>query len=303
MPGNTNPCEGFDNQNIPDKSVADCSKYLECSSVNVYHGSYVITVPQVKSVNCPSGTVFRPNYRACVNVASYQCSNYPCTSEGIFEDPNANSCSSFISCSSLQSWYSTASLLYANAKTCASGTKFSPFTKKCDALYNCDGIDQYNGVDPCAEYNHANPFVPNPFDATASSYLECSTDTYGDKSGTILRKDCPANFYFSPLLGKCYNNYDPNETCSKDPCSSGNGKYVDYKSGMCENFIECRDESKDASSYKPVYEKVYCPPGTRYSPELKECLKQYVCPTFPVDYCYPQIPTTTTTTTTAAARK
>lgn len=300
MPNNKNPCEGFSSLNIPDSSATDCTKYLYCSSIYVYHAGYSTHLPLVQSVTCPSGTLFRNG--GCDSDPTYQCINYPCTTEGSFKDPNASSCSTFIACSLVKSWQDSSNTYWnVGLKTCPSGTKFSPFTNKCDALYNCNGIDQYNGIDPCANFNYANPFVPNPLNTDATSYIECFTVPYGDGSVTILERTCPANFYFSPLLGKCYNNYDPNETCSKDPCSSGVGKYIDYKSGMCENFIECRDESKDAASFKPVYEKVYCPPGTRYSPELKECSKQYVCPTFPINYCYPQIPTTTTTTTTPAA--
>lgn len=63
-------------------------------------------------------------------------------------------------------------------------------------------------------------------------------------------------------------------TCLKHPCSSGVGKYVDYESRQCRHFIECRDEYETMAFYKLVYQIVYCPPGTLYSPE---CSRQYVC--------------------------
>lgn len=294
-----NPCQGFSNQNIHDKSSTDCSKYLYCDRKYVYFDGDSVGLLLARSVSCPSGTLYSPA-DGCVDASSYQCVNYPCTTEGSFVDPNANSCLTFIRCVKMTSWQgSTNTYLYADLITCPSGTKFSPFTKKCDFSYNCDGVDQYSGADPCAEFNRANPFVPNPLETQAESYIQCNKVAHSTIN--ILKKDCPENSFFSPLLGKCYNNYVPNETCSKDPCSSGSGKYVDIKSVTCENFVKCRDMSENASYYQPIYEKLYCPTGTFYSPELKACSKHYACPASFVDYCYPQIPTTTSTTTTTSA--
>lgn len=287
MEGNADPCGEF-SENIPDKSSADCTKYLTCSSRYIWQNS--VYFRQVSSEQCPSGTAFRPyfgciNYHRCVN-------NFECTGEGFFENPD--DCSSFIKCSKFEN--NMASLFYADLYDCPSGSKFNPHLKKCDSFYNCDGIDPHDGIDPCTDYN-SHPFVVNPFDNSASSYIVCVHDFYSFiyETSVILRKECPAYSFFSPLLEKCYNDYDPNETCSKDPCSSGPGTYVDYASGHCASYIECRDDATTPDIYKPTYEIRYCPPGTRYTPETSDCNPQYVCPTFPVNYCYPQIPTTSTT--------
>lgn len=290
MPGNVDPCEGYKFSEIPDKT--DCSKYLLCGSTySIYNNEYITSVDMVYNLQCESGSNFRLFY-GCMS--GYQCVNYQCTAEGIFENPN--DCSTFILCQE----YGTGMLL-PDLNYCPSNTKFNPFIKQCDAFYNCDGLDPHGGINPCLSYNRANPYVVNPYDTDASSYIECQKFifSYYDHGATkvILKKECPVNTLFSPLLGKCYNNYDPSETCSKDPCSSGPGKYVNYQSGHCVSYIECRDETKTCELYKPTYEIRYCPPGSRYSPDTFDCSRQYICPTFPVNYCYPQIPTTTTTTT------
>lgn len=289
MPDDTDPCEGFTYNNIPDKTSTDCTKYLVCGTLYVYN--LYTEIMQVTVAECPSGTAFRPGW-GCIS--NHQCSNYQCTSVGTFANSDSSDCSTYVKCYK----YSNA-LLYADINTCPSNTKFNPFLNKCDSFYNCNGIDPHGGNDPCSSYNAANPIVPDPYGNEPSSYIGCEYDypNFAGRDDIILKKECPANTFFSPLLGKCYNNYDPDETCSKDPCSSGPGKYVNYKSGHCESFIECRDETKTFELYQPTYEIRYCPPGTRYTPETSECSRQYVCPTFPVNYCYPPIPTTTTTTT------
>ncbi|XP_037049509.1 uncharacterized protein LOC119083818 [Bradysia coprophila] len=297
MPGNTDPCEGFTDNYIPDKSSTDCTKYFDCLVINYNSDGGYEPISTVRSQQCSSGTTFRPGYGCTTN---YQCLNYECTSEGYFENANVNDCSTFISCTKLVDGTTATSILYPELQTCPGNMKFNPFIGKCDAFYNCDGFDRHGGVDPCLEYNYANPYVPNPYDGDASSYLVCEaplpgTDTY---VGAIEQRECPEETFFSPLLGKCYNNYDQTETCSKDPCSSGPGRYVNYESGHCVSFVECRDETTTSALFEPTYEVRYCPPGTRYSPETSKCNRNYVCPTFPVNYCYPQIPTTTTTSTT-----
>jgi len=302
MRDNTNPCEGLSYNIVPDKYSADCTTYLTCNLYYYYSDGGNIQISQVSSEQCSSGTAFRPGY-GCTN--SYGCVNYQCTIEGLFENPN--DCSTFIQCWKYYTYNNTVltSFLYPELNNCPQNSKFNPYLRKCDEFYNCDGIDPHSGTDPCFDYNHANPFVPNPYDSDASSYILCQYNFPGfaGAEDVILQKECPAYTFFSPVLGKCYNNYDPSETCSKDPCSSGPGIYVNYKSDLCESYIECRDETKTREVYEPTYEIRYCPPGTRYSPETAEtskCSRQYVCPTSSVNYCYPQIPTTTTTTTTTA---
>lgn len=295
MPDNINPCEGFSNSvRLPDKDSSDCSKYLSCSSVSIfiYGNGQSVKVPQVGVEQCPSGTFFRPGY-GCIN--SHQCVDYQCTTEGLFENPN--DCSTFIKCwkNDIYGDNGLVTIFYPDLNNCPPNTKFNPHSQKCDTFYNCDGIDPHGGIDPCSNYNHAHPFVPNPYDNDASSYIECQYNfNFIGTKDVIWQKECPADTFFSPLLGKCYNNYDATETCSKDPCSSGPGKYVNYESGHCKSYIECRDDTTTPEVYKPTYEIRYCPPGTRYSPGTSDCSRQYICPTFPVNYCYPQIPTTTT---------
>lgn len=302
MPGNVDPCEGFTDNYLADTSSTDCTKYFDCyvSRYYDYNSGDYVTIKLVRDSQCSSGYTIRPGY-GCTN--KYQCVNYQCASEGYFTNPDDSDCSTFIFCKKVVSSTSTAFVLYPELMNCPANTKFNPSISKCDDSYNCDGIDRYNGVDPCREYNGANPYVADPYDDVASSYLLCSapilqTDGTTVNIDVIEQRECPEDTFFSPLLGKCYNNYDPNETCSKDPCSSGPGKYVNYKSGNCDSFIECRDETTTSTLYEPTYEIRYCPPGTRYSPGSLKCLRSYDCPTFPVHYCYEDTPTTTTTSTT-----
>ncbi len=289
MPGNADPCGEFRYEDIPDRSSADCTKYLSCHSK--YISENQAYVKQVSSIQCPSGTAFRPIY-GCINF--HHCgNNYECTAEGIFANPN--DCSSFIQCSKYDN--GVTSFLFGESYDCPPDSNFNPHLSKCDSIYNCDGIDPHGGVDPCDSNNDAHQFVVNPYDNSASTYIVCQYNfgSFIYEAAVILIKECPTHSRFSPLLEKCYNDYDPNETCSKDPCSSGPGTYVNYPSGHCVSYVECRDDSITPEIYKPTYEIRYCPPGTRYTPETFDCNPEYVCPTFPVNYCYPQIPTTSTT--------
>jgi hypothetical protein len=298
MPGNIDPCEDFANNYLADPSSTDCTKYFDCYVGYYYNNGEYVKIKLVRNAQCSNGYVIRPGYGCTTN---YQCVNHQCTSEGYFENPNGNDCSTFIQCRKVVGDTGASSVLYPEVNNCPADMKFNPFINKCDALYDCDGIDPHSGVDPCTEINYANPYVPNPSDDDASSYFVCVAPLPGTDNeyiDAIEQRECPDETFFSPLLGRCYNNYDPNETCSKDPCSSGPGKYVDYKSGFCDSFVECRDEATTSALYEPTYGIRYCPPGTRYSPETSKCNRNYVCPTFPVNYCYPQIPTTTTTSTT-----
>lgn len=305
IPDNINPCEGFtSNERIPDKYSIDCSTYLQCSKRYVYDQiefTY-IEIPKVSRSVCTSGSVFRPRY-GCVSASDYACNNYQCDVEGNFANTNVDDCSTFIKCAKFFAYNGGGAFIsYPTLKTCPANTNFSPFSNSCDEFYNCDAIDPHAGIgDPCLNYNWASPYVPNPHDNDCSSYLECQQGTYDDQIRVIVKKECPAATLFSPIVGKCYYNHDCNQSCSKDPCSNGVGKFVDYKSGQCENFIECRDTSQAQLIYRPVYEKVYCPPGTLFSPETFDCDREYVCPKFPVNYCYPDIPTTPPPTTTTMA--
>lgn len=302
MPGNADPCEGIDYQDLVDQSSEDCSAYIQCNKAWAYNNGDNFNYPQVTNRQCPSGSAFRPGYGCS---SGYECGKmyHTCTSEGLFESMISD-CSTFVQCWKYNVYSSNGmmSFYYSDLIACPNNTKFNPFLKKCDQFYKCD--DKNDNRNECSEYNLANPLVPNPFDSDSSSYLLCQHDFPGLGGGikeAIVKKECPANTLFSALLGKCYNNYDPNETCSKDPCSSGPGKYVNYDSGHCQSYIECRDETTVFEIYQPTYEIRYCPPGTRYSPITRDCNRQYVCPMFPVNYCYPPIPTTTSTTTTTSA--
>lgn len=285
---NVNPCTGFSNYVIiPDKSSGDCSSYITCQTQNVYVGNAYLPITHGIRYECPSGYTYKPNSGCIIN---YECSNYQCNAKGIFQ--NVNDCSSFIVCDESSNYYG-GSFLYAYEVKCPGDTQFSPFSGKCVSYYTCGGSDPYNGIDPCSNYNWANPKVPNPLDNDCTSYLECQArDPFYNTFEVALKVDCPSDTFFSPVLGKCYYNYQCNQACSKDPCGNGAGRFVDYKSDSCQGFIECRDDGTNSLSYEPSYEKRYCPPGARFSPEKSACDRNYVCPPFPVDYCYASIPTT-----------
>lgn len=306
----TNPCEGTTYKNVPDPNSPDCSKYIYCSMGYAYNGNS-FQYRLATSEQCPSGSAFRPNSQCEVG---YKCSNYACPSEGLFVNPNSIDCTTYVNCWRLNYWGDNGPIneLHANELSCPSNTKFNPQFNKCDSFYNCDGNDPHNGIDPCGAYNQANPLVANPYDSTQKSYISCKysesggygSSGYGHIEG-ILKEDCPAKTYFTSLLGKCYSAHVPNENCSRDPCSSGPGKYVNYPSGGCQSFIECRDESTFSTLYEPTYEIRYCPPGTGFSPTVGKatgkCVSEYACPSFPSNYCYAAITTSTTTTTTTSA--
>lgn len=304
MPGNTDPCEGLMYSRIPDKFSTDCKKYLKCEEI--YRGGRYITAATVKE--CPSGTIFRP-FSGCVT--NQQCSNYQCSAQGIFENPD--DCSTFIRCWEYQ--INNFQFFHPDLYQCPSNTKFNPISKKCDSFYKCDGVDPHGGIDPCSDttqkflinsihnsmylgYYH---IVANPYDNQFSSYLRCAYNFEGyGWMDVILKQECPAISFFSPYLGKCYKNFDPNESCSKDPCGMGPGRYVDFKSGHCSSFVECHDHSNNLEVYKASYEIHHCPPGTFYSPETDDCDPQYDCPRFQPNYCYPLFTTTPAPTTTSA---
>ncbi len=302
--GNANPCDGFmDYENLPDKLSTDCSSYLSCRFFEVFNDNQFIRIPLVESVECGAGTYFKPGLgNGCTS--NFQCAEYECTTEGLFENPNVNDCSSYVKCKKYTSDSGgTGTLLYNILKTCPPDTKFNPFYGKCDSFYTCNGIDPHNGIDPCVQYNPGNPFVVNPYENDCKTFIECMQWQLNPYAYTtinvIVKKNCPTQTYFSPNIGKCYYNHRcVQPQCSKDPCRNGEGKFVDYKSGHCENFIECRDDAKTTGEYRPTYEKRYCPPGSLFSPDIVDCDPDYTCPKFPVDYCYETIPTTTTTSTT-----
>lgn len=295
-PDGTNPCKLFPSMNILNKFATGCSSYINCNSLHVpnsdnsywYDGTYGMVQ------NCPSGEMFQQYRRECV--ANTKCTNYKCVAEGYFPNPDSSDCSSFIICDKFTLGYNDHSLLYPTLVACPPNTSFSPFSKKCDAYYTCGGKDIWKGIYPCSTYNWASPIVPNPADTKCTTYLSCLYSSpdypYNRKIKVIEKKVCPTKTFFSPILGKCYYNYECNETCSKDPCGNGIGKFADYKSGYCEGFIECRDDSTDTNLYRPTYEKRYCPPGTNFSPKIADCDRDYVCPKISVNYCYPTIATT-----------
>lgn len=296
-----NPCDGFlYDEPIPDKYSPDCSAHLQCSTYSYPYDDGMIEVPQVLSLNCIGGRKFHP-LDGCTT--DYQCIDYDCTEEGLFENANVNDCSSYIKCKKYTSTRGgTGSFLYSVLKTCPPGTKYNPIMHKCDSFYNCDGIDPHVGIDPCSGYYPGNPFVVNPYDNDCKTYIECQQTSYTPyhvyRMDVIVKRDCPEKTYFSPNIGKCYYNHRCNQpSCSKDPCRNGPGRFVDYKSGYCENFIECRDDSDTPAVYRPTYQKNYCPPGSLFSAIIRDCDPEYTCPRFPIDYCYDTIPTSTTTST------
>ncbi|XP_037049169.1 uncharacterized protein LOC119083556 [Bradysia coprophila] len=302
IPYITNPCEDFDYDRIPDKYSLDCSEYFYCQTSSVYNNGESLVLPQAVTEVCYAGASFNPQ-RGCNS--NNKCSTYECSVEGEFEDANGNDCTTFVRCSK----YNTrlgygGSLLFPEIVTCPESTKFNPFLQKCDSFYNCDGIDPHGGIDPCGTYNLLNPLIPNPYVSDAASYISCEYyDNNYEKRQIILRNDCPVDTFFSPNLGRCYNNYDPNETCSKDACSNGPGKYFNYKSDECDSYIECRDEAQQVGIYELTYEIRYCPEGTRFNPDTRSCSKKYICPAPVENYCYEQLTTTTpdpATLTTAA---
>ncbi|XP_037042227.1 uncharacterized protein LOC119078673 [Bradysia coprophila] len=212
---------------------------------------------------------------------------FTCTERGPYADPDSDDCRSFVFCNNNSEY--GGSLLYPEIMSCPENTKFNPVLQLCDSFYNCNGIDFHGGIDPCRSFNCS--FISNPYVDDSSSYIDC---VYYDNvvkahKRIILREYCPDDTLFSPLLRQCYHNYDPNETCSKDACSTGPGKYVNYKSLNCESYIVCRNEGQTLSLYEPYYEIRYCPEGTRYNPETRKCSRKYVCPTPEENYCYPQI--------------
>jgi len=231
-------------------------------------------------------------------MSNFQCTNYQCVKEGYFSDNSTSDCSTFIRCNNFTNFYRNASFLYPQLLTCPQKTLFSPHSKKCDSYYSCGGKDLWKGVYPCLNYNWASPVVPNPSEKNCTTYLSCQYTFSGTFSATfdvIEKKNCPKNTFFSKMLGKCYNNYEcpqTNNTCVKDPCANGVGDFINYKSGQCQSFIECRDDSKVSNTYEPTYEIRHCPPGTLFSPQVAKCDRNYTCPTFPVNYCYPTITTT-----------
>lgn len=226
----------------------------------------------------------------CIEINFPQClfasATFHCTESGLFADPY--NCSRYILCKPDRFGASP----HVHIRSCPENTAYNPFLRKCDSFYNCNGIDPHGGVDPCQDSNYDYPVILTPHANDATFYILCR---YFVDVSHILRKDCPEETFFSPYLHKCYHNYDPNETCSKDACSGGPGEYVNYKSGKCESYIECRDEVRAFGLYEPTYDIRYCPDGTQFNPETRKCRKTYVCPTFPENYCYPQITAETTT--------
>lgn len=314
-----NPCEGqgtsfFDN--LPDPSSSDCSKFIQCGEGYVYNGQS-FTYPTVISVQCESGSAYKPG-RGCVS--GYICANYPCTNEGVFPNPNSADCTTFVECWKRHLYNNivgTITSFHSNVISCPSGSRFNPYLKRCDSIYICGQNDPHGGVDPCDGKKEiwfgdhwVDNIVPNNFDSTQKSYFLCaykSYDGFGDDNiyvyrDGILKQECPAKTLFSPLLRRCYSAHIPNKSCSKDPCSSGPGEYVNYPSGGCQTFIKCIDDSVDRTLYEPSYEIRYCPPGTLFSPTAGmatgKCVAGSPCPAFPNNYCYAAVSTTTSTSTT-----
>lgn len=304
-PYSADPCRGFEYENIPDKSSSDCSQFLYCQTSQTYNNGEYMQYSQVTATKCSEGTTYNMRRSSCSSES--KCTHYECTTQGQFVDPNGNDCSTFIRCYKYTNRENPATTMWVpDLQTCPANTKFNPFLQKCDSFYKCNNVDKHRGKDPCKKYNPDQPFVENPYDTSGKSYLNCVyRDANYEDRGMILKETCPKNTLFSPLVGKCYNNYDPNEMCSKDACASGPGKYPNYKSGNCGSFIFCQNDRNEygyppQQIYEPTYEIHYCPEGTNFNPKTRSCSKQYVCPTISTNYCYVPIATTTpgpTTTT------
>lgn len=318
IPSNTNPCEGNKYYGVPDPLSSDCSKYIQCGQSYAYNsqGGQSFEYSTAISVQCDSGSAFRPD-GGCVS--GYKCANYPCTSEGVFPNPNSVDCTTFVECWKHDMWLNSGMVttLHSNVIQCPINSRFNPHLKKCDSIYVCGQNNPHGGVDPCEGQSSVEDYsvgaiVPNQFDSTQKSYLSCRYKSYDGYSlnnyvyrDGILKQECPDKTLFSPHLRKCYGAHIPNEICSKDPCSSGPGEYVNYPSGGCQTFLKCIDDSTDRKLYEPSYELRYCPPGTLFSPTAGmatgKCVPGYACPNFSPNYCYPAVSTTTSTTPEAAA--
>lgn len=265
----------------------------------LYTESYKLLYGIVKT--CPSWGTFQQHLEQCVKDS--QCLKYQCVGEGYFPNPNTNDCSIFIACYKIPAVKSKNLLMYPRLWPCPQNLSFSPLSRKCNEYYTCGGKDLWKGICPCSTFDWLSPFNANSCHTKSTSYLLCVhllPPPDNSLINVIVKKTCPPKTFFSPNIGKCYKNYNSSETCSKDPCGNGVGKFVDYKSGFCESFYECRDDSTmicswvyySYSLYQPNYERRYCPPGMLISPKIGDCGRDYVCPKFPVNYCYPPISTT-----------
>ena len=302
---NTNPCQGFQYQSIPDKYSVDCKSYLQCSSQWVGDSQYIDVA---YSSGCADNQFFQMGW-GCRS--DYKCTGHICQAEGYSPDTSVSDCSGFISCEKFEGLRGTGtSILFPFALKCPADTKFNPHLNKCDSYYTCSGADPHNGVDPCQNVNWQNTRAPDLVANDCKTYLDCTAQVENSiTANVLLKKSCPANTFFSPTLGQCYFNHQCNQgqSCSKDPCQSGDGRYLDYESQDCNSFVECRNDDDTNQTYRPSIGKRFCPFGSVYDPSIRHCNRNYACPGPQPNYCYPLIPTTTaattTTTTVAAGRR
>ena len=274
---NDNPCNVYYDTFVPDRQAptGSCASYIQCNR------GYITTATKK---NCASGTYFLYGY-GCAS--ENKCTGYQCQAVGYVTDPTSSDCSTYLSCERFNNFLPGASPggLYPFVRKCAENSKYNPFLKKCDSFHTCGGSDPHSGVDPCLTYNWQNPYVVNNLQPDCKTYINCAFPY-----GHILKESCPENSRFSPNLLKCYYNYKCTQpTCSKDPCQSGDGIYLDDESSDCRTFLQCKNKVTTAGIYNPYIEKLYCPRGSFFNPQTNDCDSQYVCPGDNQNYCYPLI--------------
>lgn len=250
------PCDLCESCFIPVGN--DCASYIFCRNGTGY------------KLRCTESLLFNPKIEACDVASNVDCPNPPKTrcqkANGLFP---AEECSQFIHCSNG----------IAYLKDCPDGLNFNaqtlvcdwPESAKCgdipndptkspDDIRNAtipDGVSNATKPDSGHEYNRTCDcdccFLPNSNDC--SKYFLCL-------DGYMHEGHCSRGLLFNPTIGNC--DLAERVTCgSVSPlCPEPNGIFP--SSNQCSSFLRCSSGTANVE---------YCPNGTHFSAQRKQCLE------------------------------
>lgn len=192
-----------------DTEESNCSKYLECETVDGMHFNNRINI-------CKNATKFNPVLQecgeeySCPTLSSESLGNFRtkretvtlsprflvdgrCTTIGRYQIDNSN-CKKYAYCSALPN-----GTLQSTIFTCPTTTVFNQPIQKCTSRYQCPDTLCFSLLQ-----------IPNPNTPDCSSYIECNNinSVTGDMNGfkgTV--RYCKLGYKYDPMLPGCSDTY------------------------------------------------------------------------------------------------
>lgn len=192
--------------------------------------------------------------------------SYTCLLPGLFANPDATGCTSYILCDSYD--------LKSFKRNCPPDTYFWPLNKGCFSHYNCstDSMPDGDNTNPCIGWGGTQ--IIDKYSSDCSSYIHCRWEYIGTNDYILNgeRYDCPSGTSYLFNEG-CRDNYQ----CTNYQCTA-EGYFADPSVSDCSRFIICKKNINPytgATTVYPIF--TTCPANTKFSPFSKNCDEFYTC--------------------------